>query len=107
MRLALLRVLTILVPAVAFGWALGWLIGYLPASRWLVVLIACFALGWAVGQIRWVVGLRREAERKGPERSGLSALPGPWRIEQRRGMWWRIHDQLQIEDGPYHNRPPD
>lgn len=31
----------------------------------------------------------------------LSNLPGPWRWEQRNGYWWRIHDQLRIEDGPH------
>ena len=31
----------------------------------------------------------------------LSNLPGPWRWEVRNGWWWRIHDQLRIEDGPH------
>lgn len=31
----------------------------------------------------------------------LSNLPGPWRWEVRNGLWWRIHDQLRIEDGPH------
>lgn len=31
----------------------------------------------------------------------LSNLPGPWRWERRRGYWWRIHDELRIEDGPH------
>jgi hypothetical protein len=32
----------------------------------------------------------------------LARAPGKWRWEDRgpRG-WWRIHDQLQIEDGPH------
>jgi hypothetical protein len=37
----------------------------------------------------------------------LSAAPGQWRWEDRgeRG-WWRVHDELQIEDGP-HATPPE
>jgi hypothetical protein len=31
----------------------------------------------------------------------LSNLPGPWRWEKRNGFWWRIHDELRIEDGPH------
>jgi hypothetical protein len=31
----------------------------------------------------------------------LSNLPGPWRWEKRNGKWWRIHDGLNIEDGPH------
>lgn len=31
----------------------------------------------------------------------LSNLPGPWRWEERNGRWWRIHDTLNIEDGPH------
>jgi hypothetical protein len=33
--------------------------------------------------------------------SPLSNLPGPWRWEQRGDKWWRIHDGLNIEDGPH------
>lgn len=31
----------------------------------------------------------------------LSNLPGPWRWEERNGLWWRIHPDLDIEDGPH------
>jgi hypothetical protein len=31
----------------------------------------------------------------------LSNAPGKWRWEQRKDYWWRIHDVLNIEDGPY------
>lgn len=31
----------------------------------------------------------------------LSNLPGPWHWEERRGLWWRIHSSLDIEDGPH------
>jgi hypothetical protein len=31
----------------------------------------------------------------------LSNLPGPWRWEKRNGLWWRIHTDLHIEDGPH------
>lgn len=31
----------------------------------------------------------------------LSNLPGPWRWEKRGDKWWRIHDGLDIEDGPH------
>jgi len=36
--------------------------------------------------------------------SPLARAPGTWRWEQRRGSWWRINDDLHIEDGPYPNR---
>jgi hypothetical protein len=36
----------------------------------------------------------------------LSNAPGEWRWEQRGDNWWRIHDVLNIEDGPY-ERPHD
>jgi hypothetical protein len=35
---------------------------------------------------------------------GLANAPGEWRWEQRGDKWWRIHDVLNIEDGP-HNQP--
>jgi len=31
----------------------------------------------------------------------FSQLPGPWRWEQRGDSWWRVHDDLHIEDGPH------
>jgi hypothetical protein len=31
----------------------------------------------------------------------LSNAPGVWRWEQRGDKWWRIHDALNIEDGPH------
>lgn len=31
----------------------------------------------------------------------LSKAPGKWRWELRRGKWWRIHDGLNIHDGPH------
>jgi hypothetical protein len=31
----------------------------------------------------------------------LSNLPGPWRWEERGGLWWRIHQEQRIEDGPH------
>jgi hypothetical protein len=31
----------------------------------------------------------------------LSNLPGPWRWEERRGLWWRVHQTQHIEDGPH------
>lgn len=34
----------------------------------------------------------------------LSNAPGHWRWEQRGEKWWRIHDKLNIEDGP-HDEP--
>jgi hypothetical protein len=34
----------------------------------------------------------------------LSKAPGVWRWEQRGDTWWRIHDVLNIEDGP-HDKP--
>lgn len=33
--------------------------------------------------------------------SPLSNLPGPWRWEKRGDNWWRVHDDLRIEDGPH------
>jgi hypothetical protein len=47
-----MRVVAILVPAVALGLALGWLVGLLPGSRWIIVLVLLFVLGWAIGQLR-------------------------------------------------------
>jgi hypothetical protein len=34
----------------------------------------------------------------------LSNAPGEWRWEQRGLLWWRIHDELNITDGPYRRR---
>lgn len=34
----------------------------------------------------------------------LANAPGVWRWEQRGTAWWRIHDALNIEDGP-HDHP--
>jgi hypothetical protein len=31
----------------------------------------------------------------------LSNAPGEWRWERRSDKWWRIHDVLNIEDGPH------
>jgi len=31
----------------------------------------------------------------------LSNLPGPWRWEERNGLWWRVHQTQHIEDGPH------
>jgi hypothetical protein len=31
----------------------------------------------------------------------LSNAPGEWRWERRGDKWWRIHDVLNIEDGPH------
>lgn len=32
---------------------------------------------------------------------GLHNAPGEWRWEERESGWWRIHDELNIEDGPH------
>lgn len=31
----------------------------------------------------------------------LRKAPGVWRWEQRGDKWWRVHDKLNISDGPY------
>lgn len=31
----------------------------------------------------------------------LRNAPGVWRWERRGEHWWRVHDALNIEDGPY------
>lgn len=35
----------------------------------------------------------------------LSNLPGPWHWEERDSGWWRVHESLNIEDGPHRERP--
>lgn len=32
---------------------------------------------------------------------GLHNAPGVWRWEERESGWWRVHDELNIEDGPH------
>lgn len=36
---------------------------------------------------------------------GLWNAPGEWRWEQQGDAWWRVNDDLHIEDGP-HTAPP-
>ena len=33
----------------------------------------------------------------------LSNLPGLWDWERRNDKWWRVHRQLNIDDGPHKN----